>query len=117
MNNLLGKERPFRPATVGSCYVQTATDRFGREAKRAILDRELVSFNLEPLGHEQPILHWPPSGSEDGAYDDIPTTSIYKLVPSMVPYRNNLTALSQKYNVSAVNHVSNAALSSPKLRD
>ncbi|KAG6229993.1 hypothetical protein E4U25_007327 [Claviceps purpurea] len=98
MNNLR-KERPFRPATVGSCYVQTATDRFGREAKRAILDRELVSFNLEPLGHEQPILHWPPSGGEDDAYDDIPTTSIYKLVPSTVPYRNNLTALSQKYNL------------------
>ncbi|KAG6099994.1 hypothetical protein E4U30_005634 [Claviceps sp. LM220 group G6] len=97
--NSLGKERPFRPAAVGTCYAQTATDRFGREAKRAILDRELVSFNLEPLGDEQPILHWPPSSSEDSAYEDIPTTSIYKLVPSMVPHRNNLTALSQKYNL------------------
>ncbi|KAG6051302.1 hypothetical protein E4U39_001544 [Claviceps sp. Clav50 group G5] len=97
--NSLGKERPFRPATVGKCYAQTATDRFGHEAKRAILDRELVSFSLGPLGDEEPILHWPPSGSEDGAYDDVPATSIYKLVPSMVPHRNNLTALSQKYNL------------------
>ncbi|KAG5951065.1 hypothetical protein E4U53_003831 [Claviceps sorghi] len=93
------KERPFRPATVGACHAQTATDRFGYEAKRAILDRERMSMSLDPEGIEWPIVNWPPSDSEDGEFDHVPATSIYKLIPSMQPFRNNLTALSQKYNL------------------
>ncbi|KAG6012737.1 hypothetical protein E4U54_007318 [Claviceps lovelessii] len=99
MDSLRVKERPFRPATVGACHVQTATDRFGQEAKRAILDRERMSMSLDPEGVEWPIVNWPPSDSEDSEFDHVPATSIYKLIPSMQTFRNNLTALSQKYNL------------------
>lgn len=55
-------------------------------------------MGLHPAGAELPI-NWPGSDSEDSEFDDVPAGSIYKLVPSMQPYRNNLTALSQKCNV------------------
>ncbi|KAG5938349.1 hypothetical protein E4U59_003813 [Claviceps monticola] len=42
MDKLREKERPFCPTLVGPCHVQTATDRFGNEAKRAILYLERV---------------------------------------------------------------------------
>ena len=42
-------------------------------------------------------LDWP---SSPEVAPDVPLTSIYKQVPSMQGYRNNLTALSQCYNVS-----------------
>ncbi|KAG5982132.1 hypothetical protein E4U55_002259 [Claviceps digitariae] len=99
MDSPMVKERPFCPAIVGACHAQTATDRFGSEAKRAILDRERMSMSLAPEGVEWPIINWPPSDSEDSEFDHVPATSIYKLIPSMQPFRNNLTALSQKYNL------------------
>ncbi|KAG6030335.1 hypothetical protein E4U41_000125 [Claviceps citrina] len=110
MDSLRVNNRPFRPASVGTCHVQTATDRFGPEAKSAILDRERIAMNLDPEGAEWPILNWPPSDSEDGDgdgdgdgdFDHVPATSIYKLIPCMQRFRNNLTALSQKYNLYLV---------------
>lgn len=56
-------------------------------------------MSLDPEGVEWPIVNWPPSDSEDSEFDHVPATSIYKLIPSMQTFRNNLTALSQKYNV------------------
>ncbi|KAG8421203.1 hypothetical protein J3458_003099 [Metarhizium acridum] len=98
MESSEAKHRLFRPATVGTCHAQTATDRFGDEAKRAILDRERTSLGLHPAGMEWPT-NWP--GSEGDQHEDhpVPANSIYKLVPTMQAYRNNLTALSQKYNL------------------
>ncbi|GAO18773.1 hypothetical protein UVI_02052610 [Ustilaginoidea virens] len=79
--------------------------QFGPEARRAIADRERLSLGLHPTGMEWPVV-WPTSDPDDDGDDDddafggqTPSASIYKLVPSMQPYRNNLTALSQKYNV------------------
>ncbi|KAG6265077.1 hypothetical protein E4U47_006565 [Claviceps purpurea] len=93
-------ERPFCPATVGPCHVQTATDRFGQNAKQAILNRERLRYSLEGVDAESTIFDWPLADGEDGQLKDEPATdSIHKLVPSMQDYRNNLTALSQKYNL------------------
>ncbi|KAG6251206.1 hypothetical protein E4U23_000843 [Claviceps purpurea] len=93
-------ERSFCPATVGPCHVQTATDRFGQNAKQAILNRERLRYSLEGADAESTIFDWPLADGEDGQLKDEPATdSIHKLVPSMQDYRNNLTALSQKYNV------------------
>ncbi|KAK2593059.1 hypothetical protein QQS21_009225 [Conoideocrella luteorostrata] len=97
MDVMKEKNGSFRPATVGACHKQTAVDRFGPEAKRAIYDRERISLGLNPAGGEWPA-NWPGSDSDDGD-DDVPATSVYKLVPSLQAYRNNLTALSQKYNL------------------
>jgi hypothetical protein len=72
--------------------------QFGPEAKRAILDRERMSLGLHPAGMEWPI-NWPGSDSDEDEDHHVPASSIYKLVPTMQAYRNNLTALSQRYNV------------------
>ncbi|KAL7913130.1 hypothetical protein GGI35DRAFT_476936 [Trichoderma velutinum] len=91
-----------RTLSVGRCYKQTATDRFGNEAKGAIRDRERTALGMDPEGLELPFT-WPftpqtffPALEEDGRY---PNDSIYRLVPSMQGYRNNLTALSQAHNL------------------
>lgn len=47
-------------------------------------------------GYETPFL-WPGDTIEDEAET---SNSIFKRVPCMAGYRNNLTALSQTYNVS-----------------
>lgn len=52
---------------------------------------------MNPEGVEAPF-NWPNiDGQDEGHAHD----SIYRLVPSMQGYRNNLTALSQAYNVCA----------------
>ncbi|KAL6698563.1 hypothetical protein J3F84DRAFT_363247 [Trichoderma pleuroticola] len=91
-----------RTLSVGRCYTQTATDRFGNEAKGAIRDRERTSLGMEPEGLELPFT-WPftpqnffPTLEESRLH---PNDSIYRLVPSMQSYRNNLTALSQAHNL------------------
>ncbi|KAL7798587.1 CRT10 domain-containing protein [Trichoderma ceciliae] len=85
----------FRTVSVGTCYTQTATDRFGNDAKGAIRDRERTALGMHPEGLESPFT-WPNIDAEDGFHPD---DSIYRLVPSMQGYRNNLTALSQAYNL------------------
>ncbi|KAM0260415.1 hypothetical protein ACHAQJ_002817 [Trichoderma viride] len=85
----------FRSVSVGKCYAQTATDRFGNDAKGAIRDRERTALGMHPQGLEEPFT-WPGVDGEDGPRAD---NSIYRLVPSMQGFRNNLTALSQAYNL------------------
>ncbi|KAL6832806.1 hypothetical protein V8C40DRAFT_236047 [Trichoderma camerunense] len=91
-----------RTLSVGRCYTQTATDRFGNEAKVAIRDRERTSLGMEPEGLESPFA-WPSTQQTflPGLEEDrrLPKDSIYRLVPSMQNYRNNLTALSQAHNL------------------
>ncbi|KAL6891162.1 hypothetical protein HDV57DRAFT_286068 [Trichoderma longibrachiatum] len=85
----------FRTVSVGKCYAQTATARFGNDAKGAIRDRERTALGMNPEGMEAPF-NWPNiDGQDEGHAHD----SIYRLVPSMQGYRNNLTALSQAYNL------------------
>ncbi|KAG6122764.1 hypothetical protein E4U13_001300 [Claviceps humidiphila] len=75
---------------------------FGHGAKGAVLERERVNMDSESHSDESSnpeIPEWPPSDSDDEDADHLPANSIFTLVPSMQRYRNNLTALSQKYNL------------------
>ncbi|KAL6358164.1 hypothetical protein LRP88_08344 [Fusarium phalaenopsidis] len=83
------------PISVGKCYAQTANERFGDGARAAIRQRERLSLGLHPTDAEIPFT-WP---SEDDENQAGPESSIYRLVPSMQSYRNNLTALSQVCNL------------------
>ncbi|POR31218.1 Uncharacterized protein TPAR_08560 [Tolypocladium paradoxum] len=84
--------RPFQAVSVGTCYAQTANDRFGDGASQAVRERER-SAGLDGQGP----FDWPGSDPEDD--QDFPEESVYRLVPTMQRYRNNLTALSQLYNL------------------
>ncbi|ATY58493.1 hypothetical protein A9K55_003599 [Cordyceps militaris] len=87
--------RKWVPATVGICHWQTATDRFGPEAKAAIRNRERAALGLPALGHEVPFLWTPETIDQERPSEH----SIYATVPAPQLYRNNLTALSQAYNL------------------
>ncbi|KAG6051300.1 hypothetical protein E4U39_001542 [Claviceps sp. Clav50 group G5] len=87
MDKLREKERPFRPTIVGPCRVQTATDRFGNEAKRAILYLERLRHGWNLSNGTHVINHGPDAAT-------------YKLIPPMPKeYGSNVTALLQKYNL------------------
>ncbi|KAL6919312.1 hypothetical protein FSST1_003338 [Fusarium sambucinum] len=86
--------RKFQPISVGKCYAQTATDRFGDGAKAAVRDRERLNMGLHPQSSEVPFV-WPSNDSDDERHSG----SIYRLIPSMQKFRGNLTALSQVYNL------------------
>lgn len=86
--------RKFQQVSVGKCHAQTATDRFGDGAKVAIRDRERASLGMHPQSAEMPFT-WPGLDSDD----EQEPGSIYRLIPSMQKFRNNLTALSQAYNL------------------
>ncbi|KAG5924344.1 hypothetical protein E4U61_000900 [Claviceps capensis] len=93
MDKLREKKRPFCPTIVGPCHVQTATDRFGNEAKRAIL-------YLERLRHG-----WRPNSTH--VINHGPDAATYKLIPPMPQGScSNVTALSQKYNLYFAAHQS-----------
>ncbi|KAH7163067.1 hypothetical protein B0J13DRAFT_28384 [Dactylonectria estremocensis] len=92
--------RNFQYISVGKCHAQTATDRFGDGAKNAIRDRERASVGMHPHNPEMPFT-WPGPDSDD---EQEPSSSIYRLVPSMQKFRNNLTALSQEYNLYFVTY-------------
>ncbi|KAM5373599.1 hypothetical protein ACJA88_008443 [Fusarium oxysporum] len=88
-------KRNFQPISVGKCYAQTATDRFGDGAKAAVRDRERVTLGMHPQSAELPFT-WPGNDSDD---ERNAGPSIYRLIPSMQKFRSNLTALSQVYNL------------------
>ncbi|KAK7414292.1 hypothetical protein QQX98_006809 [Neonectria punicea] len=87
--------RKFQPISVGKCYAQSCTERFGDGAKAAVRARERASLGLHPQNTETPFT-WPGLDSDD---EQEPGSSIYRLIPSMQKFRNNLTALSQVYNL------------------
>ncbi|KAK5990686.1 hypothetical protein PT974_08955 [Cladobotryum mycophilum] len=103
-------ERPFEPIEVGLCHAQTATERFGNDARAAIRDRERFLNGINPEGMELPFT-WPGSDTED---ERATSKSIYRLVPSMQEYRNNLTALSQVYNLYFVAYQGRIFVYQPK---
>ncbi|EFY90884.1 hypothetical protein MAC_03000 [Metarhizium acridum CQMa 102] len=109
MESSEAKHRLFRPATVGTCHAQTATDRFGDEAKRAILDRERTSLGLHPAGMEWPT-NWP--GSEGDQHEDHPLYfsayrgRVFVYVPRSVPKQT----IPQHPDVQLVTSPSQAAL-------
>lgn len=72
-------------------------EQFGVEGKAAVRDRERAALAVPIQGAEIPFA-WP--GNELQDEEGISHTSVYRRVPSMQSYRNNLTALSQVYNVS-----------------
>ncbi|KAF5006607.1 hypothetical protein FDECE_7002 [Fusarium decemcellulare] len=75
-------------------YGLVQDDWFGDRAKGAIRDRERVAQGQPHLNVEEPFT-WPTASDDDDDAD----ASIYRLVPSMQKFRNNLTALSQAYNL------------------
>ncbi|ODA79572.1 hypothetical protein RJ55_05166 [Drechmeria coniospora] len=90
--------RPFRAVSVGTCYAQTANDRFGNGASEAIRERERPAPTFNPLPADPSSDDWPDSDSDD-SHAMFFDQKIYQLVPTMQRFRNNLTALSQLYNV------------------
>ncbi|KAM4059045.1 CRT10 domain-containing protein [Hirsutella rhossiliensis] len=101
-------KRPFQPVSVGTCYAQTANDRFGSGASEAVRERERFASYLFP-GPDGSVPDWEEPGS-----DDCDETSIYQLVPTMQRYRNNLTALSQLYNLYLVAYQGNIFVYVPR---
>ncbi|KAG5957175.1 hypothetical protein E4U58_006243 [Claviceps cyperi] len=106
MDHGLGKQRVGgRSGDANAIQIDAALPKprhldFGQNAKEAILNRERLQYSLEEEDVDSTIFDWPLADGEDGELkDESGTTSIYKLVPSMQEFRNNLTALSQKYNV------------------
>ncbi|RDA85186.1 hypothetical protein CP532_2373 [Ophiocordyceps camponoti-leonardi (nom. inval.)] len=89
--------RSFQPVLVGPCHAQTASDRFGKGVGEVIRDRE-QSLATDGDNINDASYDWSQSESDTGE-DDV---SIYKLVPTMQRFRNNLTALSQLYNLYMV---------------
>lgn len=87
--------RKLHQIAVGKCHAQTATDRFGDGAKIAVRDRERASLGMHPHNAEMPFT-WPGLDSDD---EQESVSSIYRVIPSMQKFRNNLTALSQVYNL------------------
>ncbi|UNI14889.1 hypothetical protein JDV02_001470 [Purpureocillium takamizusanense] len=83
--------RPFEAVSVGTCYAQTANERFGRGARDVIRERD---------GQQQqtsgPLL---PSNWLGGSESNAPDVDLYARVPTMQHFRNNLTALSHLYNL------------------
>lgn len=78
--------------------------QFGIEGRSAVRDRERSAMAVPIQGAEIPFV-WPGNAPHDET--DPQLASIYRKVPSMQSYRNNLTALSQVYNVRSVfSHVS-----------
>lgn len=66
--------------------------QFGVGASLVVRERER-SATIDSQGP----FGWPGAGSDDD--QDFGVESVYRLVPTMQRYRNNLTALSQFYNV------------------
>ncbi|PHH75261.1 hypothetical protein CDD80_2507 [Ophiocordyceps camponoti-rufipedis] len=100
MDTSEAEPRPFQPVLVGACYAQTAKDRFGSQAATRIRERERVSegdFNLAQ-GETQDL---PESESEADGNNNA-ETSQESFIPFMQRFRNNLTVLSQLYNLYMV---------------
>ncbi|GJN77935.1 hypothetical protein PLIIFM63780_001428 [Purpureocillium lilacinum] len=88
-------DRPFDAVSVGTCYSQTANDRFGRGASDVIRERD-----EQEQSDDASLAPLPPNwftfepDVTAGAVGDL-----YARVPTMQHYRNNLTALSHLYNL------------------
>ncbi|KAH7329042.1 hypothetical protein B0I35DRAFT_34701 [Stachybotrys elegans] len=82
--------------SVGPVHVQTATDRFGPDARTVISDRERVIMGIIPDTWDTSDA-WPADQTSDEEPNVIP--SLHRIIPSIQEYRNNLTALSQAYNL------------------
>ncbi|KAJ6446013.1 pyridine nucleotide-disulfide oxidoreductase family protein [Purpureocillium lavendulum] len=91
-------DRPFVAVAVGKCYSQTANERFGKGASDIVRARD-------ETGSSDP---WLSASSQDEWENDVDMTGLVSglinsvQVPTMQHYRNNLTALSQLYNLYVV---------------
>ncbi|PNH63499.1 hypothetical protein VD0002_g4888 [Verticillium dahliae] len=98
--------RPFREVTVGKCQVQTATARFGPDVIDVVRERDSDFHQSSDGTVQHDLTNGVPTGQ---FYTGGPPASVNgepvspeRRVPRMPYYRNNLTALSQKYNLSFV---------------
>ncbi|KAM0281947.1 hypothetical protein ACHAQH_003293 [Verticillium albo-atrum] len=95
--------RPFREVTVGKCQVQAATARFGAEVIEVVRERD-SDFHQSSNGTvHHDLTNGVPTGQfytggPPASLDGEPV-SPDRRVPRMQYYRNNLTSMSQKYNL------------------
>ncbi|KAM0329919.1 hypothetical protein ACHAQA_004085 [Verticillium albo-atrum] len=96
--------RPFREVTVGKCQVQTATERFGEDVIDLVRERDTDFHHSTSTIIHHDLTNGVPTGQ---FYTGSPSASsnhgghgsYEKKVPKMQYYRNNLTSLSQTYNL------------------
>ncbi|PHH68541.1 hypothetical protein CDD82_481 [Ophiocordyceps australis] len=93
-------QRPFKSISVGKCYVQSAQDRFGPSAAKASQERD----NYHPAYSLPEDMNWhgPEESWQTLDKDDDDPLSIFRRMPTMQSYRNNLTALSSQHNLYLV---------------
>ncbi|KAL0939303.1 uncharacterized protein CTRU02_205913 [Colletotrichum truncatum] len=93
-------DRGFREAVLGKCFVQTCTDRFGDGAHEVVRQRERDHLNqveTEAIIQGVPVNQIVTGADKNGpAAQEAP---LEKRIPKMPYFRNNLTALSQRYNL------------------
>ncbi|KAF6826172.1 hypothetical protein CPLU01_09820 [Colletotrichum plurivorum] len=95
-------DRGFREVVLGRCFVQTASERFGDGAPEIIRQREhdhLSDVEAEPLFQGVPVGQIVTGTEQDEPDGQDPP--LERRIPKMPYFRNNLTALSQRYNVGA----------------
>ncbi|OLN82041.1 hypothetical protein CCHL11_08675 [Colletotrichum chlorophyti] len=93
-------DRGFREAVLGECFVQTSVDRFGEGAPQVIRQREADYLNHnenDTLAQGVPVGQIVTGADEDTTGRQPP--SLDRKIPKTPYFRNNLTALSQKYNL------------------
>ncbi|KAK1987955.1 hypothetical protein LZ30DRAFT_777241 [Colletotrichum cereale] len=94
-------DRGFREAVLGRCEVQTCVDRFGDGATEAIRQRErdhITQTETETFVQGVPAGQIV-TGVEEEAADGSQAPGLERKIPKMPYFRNNLTALSQRYNL------------------
>ncbi|OHE97859.1 hypothetical protein CORC01_06894 [Colletotrichum orchidophilum] len=94
-------DRGFREAVLGKCQVQTCIDRFGDGATEVIRQRERDHLNgiendtlVQGVPSDQIV-----TGVENEEAGSSQQTILERKIPKTPYFRNNLTALSQRYNL------------------
>ncbi|KAK2040495.1 hypothetical protein LZ31DRAFT_557760 [Colletotrichum somersetense] len=97
-------DRGFREAVLGRCEVQTCVDRFGDGATEVIRQRErdyITQSETETLVQGVPVgqIVTGVEEEEEAVDGGSQAPSLERKIPKTPYFRNNLTALSQRYNL------------------
>ncbi|KAK6226766.1 hypothetical protein QIS74_00321 [Colletotrichum tabaci] len=94
-------DRGFREVVLGGCQPQSCVDRFGDGATEVIRQRERDHINMTEI---DTLVQGVPTGQivtgvEEEVGDGSQVPGLERKIPKMPYFRNNLTALSQRYNL------------------